>query len=197
MQFVKKWIEMQHPWSIELVITVLIFIGIAFCICQRISSLWKWERKKFFVMWALIDYMIAVFVATIFSRSKLPKYSYELEFLWTYRRGIAYQRGIVICDIVFNVLMLLPVGLCLPMLIGAKNKKRLWVGCITVCVGFGISFMIEMLQLVLRRGFFEFDDIFHNTLGVLIGFFLYCGIVKMKENLHYKESAHAEKSNDK
>ena len=36
-------------------------------------------------------------------------------------------------------------------------------------IGIGISFSIELLQLVLCRGLFEFDDIIHNSLGFLIG----------------------------
>ena len=32
-----------------------------------------------------------------------------------------------------------------------------------------MSCSIEIIQLVLHRGLFEFDDIIHNTLGVFIG----------------------------
>ena len=38
-----------------------------------------------------------------------------------------------------------------------------------VLAGFGLSCVIEVSQLVFRRGLFEFDDIFHNTLGALLG----------------------------
>jgi glycopeptide antibiotics resistance protein len=38
-----------------------------------------------------------------------------------------------------------------------------------ILIGFLISLTIEILQLVTKRGLFEFDDIFHNTLGVAIG----------------------------
>lgn len=35
---------------------------------------------------------------------------------------------------------------------------------------FGLSNVIELIQLVGRIGLFEFDDIFGNTIGGMIGF---------------------------
>ena len=37
----------------------------------------------------------------------------------------------------------------------------------------GISLIIELTQLMSRRGLFEFDDVIHNTLGALLG----CGLL--------------------
>jgi glycopeptide antibiotics resistance protein len=96
---------------------------------------------------------------------------------------------------IFNVFMLLPIGVLLPIVNGENRKKSLesnksveeggaaesdaeesdvenssktGPGRI-ILIGFLISLTIEILQLVTKRGLFEFDDIFHNTLGVAIG----------------------------
>ena len=37
-------------------------------------------------------------------------------------------------------------------------------------VGFVFSSVIELSQLVLKRGLCEFDDVFHNTLGCAVGY---------------------------
>ena len=37
-------------------------------------------------------------------------------------------------------------------------------------VGCCISLLIEILQYVFKRGFSEFDDIFHNVIGCMIGY---------------------------
>ena len=37
-------------------------------------------------------------------------------------------------------------------------------------MGFVFSSVIELSQLVLKRGLCEFDDVFHNTLGCVIGY---------------------------
>ena len=39
--------------------------------------------------------------------------------------------------------------------------------------------MIELVQLMSRRGLFEFDDIIHNTIGTAIGFGLIVLIQKL------------------
>ena len=36
-------------------------------------------------------------------------------------------------------------------------------------VGIAVSFAIEISQLLLCRGLFEFDDIIHNSLGCMLG----------------------------
>jgi glycopeptide antibiotics resistance protein len=93
---------------------------------------------------------------------------------------------------IFNVFMLLPIGVLLPIVSrnGRRNlesnksveesgaaesdvesgveSSKTGSGRI-ILIGFLISLTIEILQLVTKRGLFEFDDIFHNTLGVAIG----------------------------
>ena len=38
-------------------------------------------------------------------------------------------------------------------------------------LGVSLSTTIEVLQRVLGKGMAEFDDVFHNTLGCLLGFY--------------------------
>ena len=55
--------------------------------------------------------------------------------------------------------MFIPVGV----LAGSLWKWRgLWFAA-------GLSFVIEILQLVSGRGLMEFDDVIHNCVGALIG----------------------------
>ena len=54
------------------------------------------------------------------------------------------------------------------LILTCKHKVK-----ISVVVGLLLSASIELVQLVSHRGLFEFDDIVHNTLGVVIGIALY------------------------
>lgn len=55
--------------------------------------------------------------------------------------------------------MFVPMGL----LCGQLWKwKGLWVAS-------GLSIVIELLQLITARGLCEFDDVFHNIIGAVIG----------------------------
>ncbi len=59
-------------------------------------------------------------------------------------------------------------------------------------LSFLFSLSIELLQLLLRLGTFQFSDIFYNTLGGLIGGFMYriCYMLKHR-NRHFADSGQA------
>ena len=63
-----------------------------------------------------------------------------------------------------NILLLFPAGILLPGLTGRKLKW--WMGLL---VGIAVSSAIEISQLLLCIGLFEFDDIIHNSLGCMLG----------------------------
>ena len=68
---------------------------------------------------------------------------------------------------VLNVALFIPVGL----LLGCGFREMLWEK--VLLIGFGISFSIELLQLFLKRGLCETDDLIHNLLGCVIGYAIY------------------------
>lgn len=78
--------------------------------------------------------------------------------------------------------MLIPVGAVIPCLV----KRRKFI--ITIASAVGISLLIELLQLVTKRGLFEFDDIIHNTLGAVIGYGVYKLIYALKRGWKKKDS---------
>ena len=67
-----------------------------------------------------------------------------------------------------NILLLFPVGFLLPPLF--HKKLPWWSGLLA---GLIISAAIEIGQLALCRGLFEWDDMVHNSLGCMLG--LLCG----------------------
>jgi glycopeptide antibiotics resistance protein len=115
----------------------------------------------------LTTYIFLVFASTVFSRTTRDSYHYKLIPFWSYRRIWQGSKELLWEDI-FNGFMLLPVGVFMPMILkenrGAKTFRRV------LLMGFLTSFTIELLQLVMKRGLFEFDDMFHNTIGVAIGY---------------------------
>ena len=59
-----------------------------------------------------------------------------------------------------------------------KNwKKMLWQ---SGKIAFVFSIVIELLQLLLRLGTFQLSDIFYNTVGGVVGGFMYYVVVKTK-----------------
>ena len=62
-------------------------------------------------------------------------------------------------QILTNVVVFVPVGVLAGRI---WRWKGLWVAA-------GLSIAIELLQLVTSRGLCEFDDVFHNMIGAVIG----------------------------
>lgn len=68
-----------------------------------------------------------------------------------------------------NVVVFMPLGLM--MAAGFENIKWWQI----LIVGLGFSVTIESLQYLLNLGVSEFDDVFHNTIGCMVGY----GILKI------------------
>lgn len=71
-------------------------------------------------------------------------------------------------QIVFNLLMFMPLGFVLPLL-GKPFQRAIPV----LLVSFLLSLGVETAQLLTARGIFDMDDILHNTLGGLAGYSLF------------------------
>ena len=109
----------------------------------------------------LIPYLFLVFAVTVFLRSPSEKSQLLLEPFWSYRQY--YSNDFTWFEIRANVLLFIPIGFFLPMVI----KKPFYL---PLLAGLGVSVTIELLQLVLRRGTCETDDLISNSIGLIIGF---------------------------
>ena len=65
---------------------------------------------------------------------------------------------------ILNVVMFVPVGL----LLGCGFRGMTWRR--VLCVAVVLSVGIEVLQLLLRRGLCETDDVLHNVVGTVMGY---------------------------
>ncbi len=98
----------------------------------------------------------------------------KLELFWSYKKWLAgsWDSG---RQILGNVAMFAPFGFLLSGAMGSGRKT-----CLAVfAAGFLFSATIEVLQLELLRGTFEYDDIFNNTLGALSGYLVYKFVEKL------------------
>lgn len=65
---------------------------------------------------------------------------------------------------ILNVVMFVPVGFLLGCGFPGMTWRRV------LCVAVVLSVGIEVLQLLLRRGLCETDDVLHNVVGALMGY---------------------------
>ncbi len=118
---------------------------------------------------AFAGYLWYTLDATVLSRSDCSYYQYKTYPFWSYAAILSGEESLI-RENILNVALFLPIGFLLCCLL----DKRKWR--IALMFGFSFSVCIEFLQLVWKRGTCEFDDIFHNTLGCMIGYGIYKGI---------------------
>ena len=123
--------------------------------------------KTLIVLPLLAFYLSFVFAITLFERIPASVPRCQLELFWSYK-AIAEGRTDLKAEVIWNVVLFIPIGILVMFIL---SKKLRWLG---IVVGLLLSAGIEVGQLIFYRGLFEFDDIIHNTLGIVVGmsFFL-------------------------
>lgn len=178
MDFVEHLSSYSPKWSLPVYLAVFLAAALLFLCLWKLTAKRHWNRKRVLAAYFLGFYLFMVFASTVFTRPKGTEFTYELALFWSYRWGIATHGAPMVEEILLNCIMLLPLGALLPFVM-ARNTKiphnpfRTHPFVSTLLTGFLTTLSIELLQLVLKRGLFEFDDIIHNTLGTALGYGIY------------------------
>ena len=92
-----------------------------------------------------------------------------------YRETLGFSA--VAGNLIGNVVGFIPFGYILPIL---YKKRRNWRDIILLTME--LSLLIEIIQLVLRVGCCDIDDIILNTFGGWLGYILFyiCNIIRRK-----------------
>ena len=132
-------------------------------------------RKKA-VISIFAGYFFILLAGTLLMRQVDTVHRYQPEIFWTCR-VISYggrPARLMKAEVLINILMTVPVGFTAAML----AEKHRFITAFTA--GFILSVSIECLQLILKRGLFEFDDIIYNTAGAMIG----CAVFQILRCVH-------------
>jgi hypothetical protein len=76
-------------------------------------------------------------------------------------------------DIIINIIGFIPFGLLLLALFISNNKTGYFFYAITVISGFGLSLMIELIQVFMPLRTSSITDLISNTIGTLIGVIIF------------------------
>jgi glycopeptide antibiotics resistance protein len=83
-------------------------------------------------------------------------------------------------NLVGNISLLIPIGFLVPFV----WKNMTWRKSLALAVGTGL--VIEILQVVLRVGIFDIDDVILNALGVMIGYWSFIILAKIVHSMKPK-----------
>jgi glycopeptide antibiotics resistance protein len=102
----------------------------------------------------------------------LSEYRYNLIFFKEIRRFIEYREKLgfesFVVNIIGNIFAFAPFGFLLPLL---NKKYRKFIAVFFLTLLFSVS--VEAVQLLLKVGIFDVDDIMMNTLGGVIGYLFF------------------------
>ena len=150
-----------------------VFVGmlLLFCIGSILLLAFKGVQKG--LRWCagllLLEYVFLLFYVAVLLRRVHVNREFDFTPFWSYR---AIQEGVVFIStqVIANIVAFIPVG----MLLGFVFDRIKWWEVLLIGVGFSV--LIETLQFFFKRGFAEFDDVFHNVLGCMIGYGIYVGL---------------------
>lgn len=148
---------------------VYCFAFIILCLGVILSIIFMGWRKgcQYILLLLLIEYVAILYGNTVFFRRKFIEKDYDYSPFWSYKSLLEGNGTTVLPELIMNVIVFVPIGVFAGLLLSVPSWKKI------VLFGTLLSVGIELFQLASNKGFFEFDDVMHNTLGCLIGYGVY------------------------
>lgn len=171
MDEIYEWMNPQIP--VEYVLSSFLVLSVAIVIGMLVM---KGSRVKRLVLGALLaEYNFLVLCSTVICRASSGERHIEIMPFWNYPdiwNRVDYPADLI--EVLLNIALFVPIGLLLGGL-GFKTKKILLSGIF-------LSGIIEVSQFAFCKGLCEMDDVMHNTLGCVIGYFGFISLFKARRN---------------
>ncbi len=143
----------------------------------------KKRAKSILIVCVFILYLLCLFYFLFFSenmgRSSSEEYRYNLTLLKEIRRFYLYRASLgtkaFVINVFGNVIVFMPFGYIVSML---RGKSGIVIATLT---GLAMSLFVEVIQLCLRIGSFDVDDLLLNTIGAFLGAVIYALIHHRKK----------------
>ena len=169
MDEIYEWLNPQIP--VEYVLSSFLVLSVAIVVGMLVM---KGSRAKRFVFESLlVEYYFLVLCSTVICRASSGERHIEIMPFWNYSNiwnRVDYPADLI--EVLLNVALFVPIGLLLGG-IGFKTKKILLSGIF-------LSGIIEVSQFAFCKGLCETDDVMHNTLGCVIGYFGFISLFKAR-----------------
>ena len=169
MDEIYEWLNPRIP--VEYVLISFLVLSVAIVIGMLVM---KGHWAKRFMLGALLaEYYFLLLCSTVICRASHGERHIELIPFWNYLdiwNRVDYPADLI--EVLLNMALFVPIGLLLGG-IGFKTKKVLLSG---IC----LSGIIEVSQFAFCKGLCETDDVMHNTLGCVIGYFGFISLFKAR-----------------
>lgn len=146
--------------------TVFVLVLISWYTFKRLRMRYEagsLSRKRAMAGWILLNYVLLLLFLTVLGRRSLDYDRYNFDIFYSYRDVLTTGDAGMAIQIAANIAAFVPVGV-----LGSLAAKR-WGFLKGLLLGIGLSLCIETLQLIMRNGTCEVDDLISNSIGTLIG----------------------------
>lgn len=123
-----------------------------------------------FVAWIVLLSRKPYSDAIILLHSKTILLIFGKDSNWLYHVS-AFDRARMIVEDILNIVLFIPIGIFTEGLLRSKGRNKSLLWC--TILGFICSLLIEIAQLLTKRGFFDVDDLSMNLLGAVAGGAIY------------------------
>ena len=130
----------------------------------------RFDKKKLGLV-TLIAYIFFLIILAVLNRDSGTSNTVKSDLFWGYNNPPEY----IYKDNILNIALFIPIGV----LAGIVFKKHRVLKALLV--GLLVSLTIEFSQLTWKRGVFDIDDLFNNSLGAFIGGLLVFAVISIKQ----------------
>lgn len=164
----------------RIIISVIAFA--VFCIVTVILyKRRRFDRAQCVAAILLSLYIVVLLYYTVVGRYSHEEYDYQIHIFYSYRFLLEQFDFQNVRQLVINLLMLVPVGFLLSVIVKRKGKYAI---VLVLCLL--LTLFIESMQLWMKCGSFEIDDIINNMIGAIIGVLIYALIHWITHQKMYK-----------
>lgn len=167
------------PYASLAIIATAIFISgalVGYHFYKKRGGKYTVTKMQFIVLFLLIAWLIVVIGLTMLDRGVNYEGWINLKLFSGYINAWNNWSLSELQLIIFNILMFMPLGLFLPLL-----GKPLRHFSPVLLISLMVTICLEIIQLLTGMGIFELNDVLHNTIGSIIGYFLVAAILSCIE----------------
>lgn len=162
---------------------IMVFVGLA-VVTLIVVIVSKRSKKEISLadiasFFCLVVYLNIIMQLTLLGRKDGSRIGVELS-LFGYLGEGQFSRQMLMYA-VLNVFLFVPYGFIVRWLPWFRKQKESVSILLTTMVCFASSLLIEMIQLITKRGYYELEDLVCNTLGGLIGGVLFTLVYRLFE----------------
>lgn len=158
--------------GLEILIIVCLVL---FCVlnCKKI------DKKRFCQICTVLCfglYIVILFQALVINRQYVIERMFIFKCFECYRQIINGDVSVA-AEVVLNIVLFVPFAVGVYYFVQVVYKKNIKMSSVLL-FGFIMSMCLEVSQLIFKKGFFEIDDLINNTIGCVLGCFIFKKIKK-------------------